>query len=84
MLQAALGLRDAGEDTEPSIGRESKAALEGRPAGSDSENGYCFIFSRNVSGLTNRTTCPGRGKAVTLPHYRSISVVENFFRAEVL
>lgn len=32
------------------------------------ENGYCFIFSKNVSGLTNRTTCPGCGVAVTLPH----------------
>jgi len=32
------------------------------------ENGYCFIFSKNVSGLTNKTTCPGCGVAVTLPH----------------
>jgi hypothetical protein len=29
---------------------------------------YCFNFSQNVNGLTNRTTCPGCGETVTLPH----------------
>jgi hypothetical protein len=29
---------------------------------------YCFSFSQNVNGLTNRTTCPGCGETVALPH----------------
>lgn len=47
---------------------------------------YCFIFSQNVSGLTNRTTCPGCGETVTLPHvfaeaypWSRISFVLKFF-----
>jgi hypothetical protein len=47
---------------------------------------YCFIFSQNVSGLTNRTTCPGCGETLTLPHvfaeaypWSRISFVLKFF-----
>jgi hypothetical protein len=48
--------------------RRKQAAPKRRPAGCIQENAYCFIFSQNVSGLTNRTTCPGCGETVTLPH----------------
>ena len=51
--------------TEP---QRQQGRPEERPAGWVSGNGYCFIFSMKVSGLTNRTACPGCGVAVTLPH----------------